>query len=63
MFLFRFHIYCETYSHPNGPQTQTLSFALLDHLLHPEGNVAIALLLMQHIHVNELATLAAVVSG
>lgn len=36
----------ETYGHPDGPQTQTLSFALPDWLLHPEGNVAIALLLM-----------------
>lgn len=36
----------ETYGHPDGPQTQTLSFALPHWLLHPEGNVAIVLLMM-----------------
>jgi len=36
----------EQYGHPDGPQTQTLSFALPEWLLHPEGNVAIVLLLM-----------------
>lgn len=36
----------ETYGHPDGPQTQTLSFALPSWLLHPEGKVAIVLLLL-----------------
>lgn len=36
----------ETYGHPDGPQTQTLSFALPSWLLHPEGKVAIALLML-----------------
>ena len=36
----------EIHGHPDGPQTQTLSFALPDWLLHPEGKVAAVLLLM-----------------
>lgn len=36
----------EKFGHPDGPQTQTLSFALPEWLLHPEGNVALALLVM-----------------
>lgn len=36
----------EKYGHPDGPQTQTLSFALPDWLLHPEGKVAAVLVLL-----------------
>ncbi len=36
----------EKHGHPDGPQTQTLSFALPDWLLHPEGNVALVLVVM-----------------
>lgn len=36
----------EKHGHPDGPQTQTFSFALPDWLLHPEGNIALALVVM-----------------
>jgi len=36
----------EKYGHPDGPQTQTLSFALPPWLLHPEGKIAIVLLVL-----------------
>jgi len=36
----------EQFGHPDGPQTQTLSFAMPDWLLHPEGNIALVLILM-----------------
>ncbi|GFH57075.1 hypothetical protein CTEN210_13551 [Chaetoceros tenuissimus] len=36
----------ELYGHPDGKQTQTLSFALPDWLLHPTGNVALMLVVM-----------------
>ena len=36
----------EQHGHPDGPQTQTLSFALPDWLLHPEGKIALVLVLM-----------------
>ncbi len=36
----------EKFGHPDGKQTQTLSFALPDWLLHPEGNIALVLLVM-----------------
>ena len=36
----------EKYGHPDGPQTQTLSFALPDWLLHPEGATAAVLVLL-----------------
>uniref|UniRef100_A0A7S4N457 J domain-containing protein n=1 Tax=Odontella aurita TaxID=265563 RepID=A0A7S4N457_9STRA len=36
----------EKYGHPDGPQTQTLSFALPDWLLHPEGTTAAVLVLL-----------------
>jgi hypothetical protein len=36
----------ELYGHPDGPQTSTLDFALPDWLLHPEGNVALVLVIL-----------------
>lgn len=36
----------EKYGHPDGPQTQTLSFAIPEWLLKPERSVAIVLLIM-----------------
>eukprot|EP00568_Trieres_chinensis_P008584 CAMPEP_0183297532 /NCGR_PEP_ID=MMETSP0160_2-20130417/4810_1 /TAXON_ID=2839 ORGANISM="Odontella Sinensis, Strain Grunow 1884" /NCGR_SAMPLE_ID=MMETSP0160_2 /ASSEMBLY_ACC=CAM_ASM_000250 /LENGTH=696 /DNA_ID=CAMNT_0025459381 /DNA_START=45 /DNA_END=2135 /DNA_ORIENTATION=- len=36
----------EKYGHPDGPQRQTLSFALPDWLLHPEGSTAAVLLVL-----------------
>ena len=36
----------ELYGHPDGKQSQTLSFALPDWLLHPRGNVALILVVM-----------------
>jgi curved DNA-binding protein CbpA len=36
----------ERYGHPDGPQTSTLDFALPDWLLHPEGSVALILVLL-----------------
>jgi len=36
----------EEHGHPDGPQSQTFAFALPDWLLHPQGNVALILLLL-----------------
>lgn len=36
----------EKYGHPDGPQSQTLAFALPDWLLHPEGTTAVVLVLL-----------------
>ena len=36
----------EKYGHPDGPQSQTLAFALPDWLLHPEGATAVVLVVL-----------------